>query len=331
MEKNILIYHHNDLDGYAAAAAVCYGMKRNAAKDVDLNFEFRAISFPTTWETFENDETEPREFQDIVIVDYSFTTNNVGILKDLVEYVNYTADHVYWIDHHVTSVAAEENLPKYDKFKFTSYVNTNRSGAWLAYEYFCDLNDEDIYNERIPEVIRLVDDYDRWVHLDPSSELLNNAFFVSEELHNPASVEWFKLLDADPDAGMLFDQLITEGKAIAKYREALYAQHQKFAYEVKIKGFEEFSAVALNDRGNSKCFGNLVKQYDICILFHTNMPGYVAMSLYCDPEILKAKNIDVSKIALKYGGGGHPGAAGCSMTVEQFGEVFTPVNNTELN
>ena len=90
-EKNILIYHHNDLDGFGAAAAVCYGMKLHAGKDVELNFEFRSIAFPTTWETFVNEDIEPREFNEVVIVDYGFTINNVGILKDLVEYLNYTA------------------------------------------------------------------------------------------------------------------------------------------------------------------------------------------------------------------------------------------------
>ena len=75
-EKNILIYHHNDLDGFGAAAAVCYGMKLHAGKDVELNFEFRSIAFPTIWETFVNEDIEPREFNEVVIVDYGFTTNN---------------------------------------------------------------------------------------------------------------------------------------------------------------------------------------------------------------------------------------------------------------
>ena len=91
-----------------------------------------------------------------------------------------------------------------------------------------------------------------------------------------------------------------------------------------IKDFEQYTAVALNDRGNSKCFGDLVKQYQICILYHENKPGEIAMSFYSDPEFVKA-GVDVSPIALKYNGGGHPGAAGCSMSVKQFSEVFIPV------
>lgn len=322
-ERNILVYHHNDLDGYAAAAAVFYGMKLHATKDVKLNFEFRSISFPTTWETFVNEDIEPREFNEVVIVDYGFTENNVNILKDLVEYLNYTAEHISWIDHHVTSIAAEKCLPKYNKFKFTSYINTSRSGAWLAYEYFSEMNDDGIYNERMPRVIKYVDDYDRWVHDYSESTLLNDAFFCTPELKNPESDEWDELIGNDWSDYLKV--LVEKGKVINQYRTMMYEQHQKFAFEVKIKGFEQYSAIALNDRGNSKCFGNLVKQYDITVLFHTNRPGEVAMSFYCDPEILAAKDINVSKIAMQYGGGGHPGAAGCSMSQEQFNEVFIPV------
>ena len=319
-ERNILVYHHNDLDGYAAAAAVCYGMKRDAAKDTKLNFEFRSISFPTTWETFVNDEVEPREFNEIAIVDYSFTVNNVDLLQKLVEYVNYSADHVYWIDHHLTSVDAKKCLPKYDRFKFTAYINTNHSGTWLAYEYFCELDDDEIYNERLPKVIKMVDDHDRWVHAYSESTLLNDAFFCTPELKNPESDEWEEMIGNDWSDYLKV--LVEKGKIINQYREMLYAQHCKFAFEVKIKDFEQYSAVALNDRGNSKCFSDLVKQYDICILFHTNRPGEVAMSFYSDPEFVKEKGIDVSKIALKYNGGGHPGAAGCSMSQDQFNGVI---------
>lgn len=323
-EKNILVYHHNDLDGYAAAAAVCNGMKETNP-NVKMNFEFRSISFPTTWETFVNDETEPRKFNEIAIVDYSFTVNNVSILKDLVEYVGYTANCVYWIDHHVTSVDAKKCLPEYDvdNFKCVSYVNTNRSGAWLAYEYFYMLDDDDIYNERLPIIIKMVDDYDRWIHDYEESALLNDAWFCTPELKDPASDEWKLLLDSDQS--YYFISLVEKGKVINQYREMLYKQHCKFAFEVKIKDFESYSAIALNDRGNSKCFCDLTKQYDVCILFHTNRPGEIAMSFYSDPEFVKEKGIDVSKIALKYNGGGHPGAAGCSMSQEQFNEVFIPV------
>ena len=51
--KNVMVYHHDDLDGYAAAAAVYHGIKESYPDDVKI--DFKAIGFPTTWETFAYD------------------------------------------------------------------------------------------------------------------------------------------------------------------------------------------------------------------------------------------------------------------------------------
>lgn len=311
--KNVMVYHHNDLDGYAAAAAVYHGIKESKLYPDNAVVDFKAIGFPTTWETFAYD-TNPAEYDEIYIVDYSFTNATIQHLLRLAE-----SSHVNWIDHHASSGTAVDVLVLDDVVmdNIRYCVDSTHSGAWLAWDY--------THSTPVPEVIKLVDDHDRWVHADPRSELLNDAFFVSDELHDPESIEWLRLLENNSDANTLLIQLVSEGRAISKYKEMLYEQHRKFAFEVKIKDFEQYSAIALNDRGNSKCFGDLVKQYDICVLFHTNRPGEVAMSFYCDPEILASKDINVSKIAMQYGGGGHPGAAGCSMSQEQFNEVFIPV------
>lgn len=311
--KNVMVYHHNDLDGYAAAAVVYHGIKESKLYPDDVKVDFKAIGFPTTWETFAYD-TDPKEYDEIYIVDYSFTNATIQYLLKLAE-----SSHVNWIDHHVSSNSATEMMIV-DAFQSNNlhyYVDSSRSGAWLVWNY--------THADQVPEVIRLVDDHDRWVHADPRSELLNDAFFASDELHDPESIEWLRLLENGSDANTLLIQLVSEGRAISKYKEMLYEQHRKFAFEVKIKDFEQYSAIALNDRGNSKCFGDLVKQYDVCILFHTNRPEEIAMSFYSDPEFVKEKGIDVSKIAMQYGGGGHPGASGCSMTQDQFNEVFIPV------
>lgn len=309
--KNVMVYHHDDLDGYAAAAAVYHGIKESYPDDVKI--DFKAIGFPTTWETFAYN-TDPAMYDEIYIVDYSFTNATIQHLLKLAE-----SSHVNWIDHHASSGTAVDVLMlddvATDNIRYC--VDFTHSGAWLAWVY--------THSTSVPEMIKLVDDHDRWVHSDPRSELVNDAFFASNELHDPSSIEWLRLLENSSDTNNYIIQLVSEGTTIAKYREMLYKQHRRFAFKVKIKDFEQYSAIALNDYGNSKCFGDLVKQYDICVLFHTPRPGEVAMSLYCDPEILAAKDINVSKIAIKYGGGGHPGAAGCSMSQEQFNEVFIPV------
>lgn len=324
-ETRILIYHHNDLDGYAAAAAACNGMRLDAGEKVDeLEFTFVPVAFPTTWETFVNDKVDPRNYEYICILDYGFTMETMHILTDLLKYVDETCKTLYWVDHHMTSIEPYYILlEKYGvNEKFICHMKDSRSAAWLAYELFYHQDDDDIWNENVPPIIRVTDDYDRWVHKYPESMLINNAWYCSVELKNPASTEWQLLID-DWDQE-LFSKLVDQGTVIEQYRNLLADSRKKFAYKVEIDGFPQYSAVALNDRGNSKCFSDLVKEYQVCILYHENRPGEIAMSLYSDPEFVK-QGVDVSKIAIQYHGGGHPGASGCSMSVEEFHKVFKPV------
>lgn len=321
-QTQILIYHHNDLDGYAAAAAAYNGMKLNAGEKAnELNFTFIPIGFPNVMENFINDKVDPKHYDKICILDYSFTLETMNILTDLVDYVD---GNVYWVDHHMTSVEPYYLLS--DKYgitkKFACYVTDKRSGAWLAYEFFYELDDEAIWQEDVPPIIRVVDDYDRWVHKYPESIMINDAWYCSTELKDPASDEWDKLLNKyDQD---LFNKLVEQGRIINQYRAMLAESRKKFAYEITIEGFPQYSVVALNDRGNSKCFGDLVKKYQVCVLYHENRPGEIAMSLYSDPEFVK-QGVNVSKIAIKYHGGGHTGASGCIMPVEEFHKAFKPV------
>lgn len=320
---NILIYHHNDLDGYGAAAAACNGMRNDVGEKADeLNFTFAPIAFPTTWETFVNDEVDPKKYDRICILDYGFTVETMNILTDLVKYVEETCRVVYWIDHHLTSVEPSNTLDKMKLSKLIHYVDDKRSAAWLAYEFFYHQDDDDIWQENVPPIIRAVDDYDRWVHHYPESMLINNAWYCSTELKDPTSAEWQSLLNDWSQE--LFAKLVEQGKVIEQYRNLIADSRKKFAYKVEIDGFPQYTAVALNDRGNSKCFSDLVKEYQVCILYHENRPGEIAMSLYSDPEFVK-QGVDVSKIAIRHHGGGHPGASGCSMTAEEFRKVFKPV------
>ena len=54
----------------------------------------------------------------------------------------------------------------------------------------------------------------------------------------------------------------------------------------------------------SEAFGDRMKNYDICLSF-AYLGDSWTVGLYSDD-----KGIDVGKIAVKYGGGGHKGAAG---------------------
>jgi oligoribonuclease NrnB/cAMP/cGMP phosphodiesterase (DHH superfamily) len=93
------------------------------------------------------------------------------------------------------------------------------------------------------------------------------------------------------------------GKIALKYRDNYYAGLVK-AWSFFVN-FEGYKAIACNAGSvSSQLFDIVEEEYDIMMPFVFNGKKWT-VSLYT-----KKENIDVSEIALKYGGGGHRKAAG---------------------
>lgn len=96
--------------------------------------------------------------------------------------------------------------------------------------------------------------------------------------------------------------MIESGKAISKYVEKEYEQYRKaYAYESRIDGVK---CLVVNRRCNSLIFGNLIKDYPIVAIWVFDGEKY-KYSIYSDKP-----DVNCSKIAERYGGGGHKGASG---------------------
>lgn len=96
--------------------------------------------------------------------------------------------------------------------------------------------------------------------------------------------------------------MIETGKTISKYVEREYEQYRKaYAYESRIDGIK---CLVVNRSCNSLIFGDLIKDYPIVAIWVYDGEKY-KYSIYSDKP-----DIDCSKIAERYGGGGHKGASG---------------------
>lgn len=81
-----------------------------------------------------------------------------------------------------------------------------------------------------------------------------------------------------------------------------YEQYRKaYAYESRIDGVK---CLVVNRRCNSLIFGNLIKDYPIVAIWVFDGEKY-KYSIYSDKP-----DVNCSKIAERYGGGGHKGASG---------------------
>ena len=225
-------------------------------------------------------------------VDYSFKDSTLWILDKLV-YEKHC--HVIWIDHHTSSL----NLEKKEKFAKTivGIRKEGISGAALTYMYCYNKEFNDI-----PYYIKLVSDYDCWQYkLEPDTTF----FKIGMETVNFDALDevWTDFYD---DNGDILGLLINKGKLIKGFIDndnTYYREH--FAYESIINGIK---CLVVNKKTNSWVFGDKYSEYPLVMVWVFDGSKFT-YSIFSSN-----KNIDCSKIAESYGGGGHKGAAGFSST-----------------
>lgn len=293
------IFHHNDADGYASAYLV-----RKTYPEEMTNIKFYEMDYNKEFpiDKISKDDT-------VYIVDFSI---DVDIMSRLLE----ITDNIIWIDHHRTAI------DKYKKFKtpIRGIRFEGVSGAGLTWLYMNDWSKksieelsqasisheeavetlENILKDNAPYWLRLVDDWDVWRHRYPESSFFNLA--ISNEL----SVELFGRLDTAQENKelILLPVLVERGKNYARYRDSWSKRFMgEYGFVINLEGYRVF---CVNGGSmNSLYYGNLIKEYDAVMNFCFNSNGSkrFKVSIY-------SEKIDVSKIAKKYEGGGHPGASG---------------------
>jgi len=215
----------------------------------------------------------------IVIVDFSLSS-----IEDWKKLLTITP-FIIWIDHHITAIE------KYKELNLKGIQDIRAAGCELTWEYY-------FLNIKVPLVVTLLGDYDTWtLRYKEDSEALQLGIKLENTYpENDMWSTWF--YDND-----LIRHFIENGKLLLKFREQQYAEViRSQAYFIQ---FEGYTAVVCNshERG-SQLFASVSPElYDIMMPFCWNGKKWT-VSLYT------TKDIDVSTIALKYGGGGHKNAAG---------------------
>ena len=231
--------------------------------------------------------------REVIIVDFSYKRH---VLFDMAK----TAKSILLIDHHESAykdliVDYKSHLPE----NLITMFNMNKSGCVLAWEYF--------HHTPVPTLFLHIQDRDLWQFKLPGTKAISSALF---------SYDYdFKLWDSFLSEESLVE-LETEGKT-------LYRKHMKDVKEL-IKSSQHrmviqgFDVPVLNapyfmssDAGNIMGVG---KPFAACYWFSKDTVIY---SLRSSPT-----GINVSKIAMKYSGGGHEKSAGFSMPVNQFIKEF---------
>lgn len=283
-------FHHDDLDGKSAGAIVAF-FENDYNKEDFFKVDY-VMDLTSMLEKVQDQEK-------VYFVDYSFTEPTKWVLEKLQE----KNCEVIWIDHHGSSINLEKKYSELQKIK--GFRSNDYSGVALTYMYFKKCNFDEC-----PQFIQLVSDYDNWIF---DFEPYTTYFKLGLDSCNNESLSdlWINLIEeSNLDKNSLFNSLIEKGKVIKQYIDEDNKNYRNnFSYVSEIRGNR---CLVVNRKSNSWIFGDQYKEFPLVMVWAFNGEKY-SYSIFSSNL-----NIDCSKIAESYGGGGHTGAAGFALDYMPF-------------
>lgn len=277
-------FYHCDLDGKCAGSIVA---------KYENNYEPSNYFMVDYVQEIQTDNI--LDFEKVYFVDYSFTEKTLYVLKELLN----KNCKIVWIDHHTSSVNLEKSHP--ELVDISGIRLEGISGAALSYMYLYDKEFDEL-----PYYVRLVSDYDCWkFNYEPDTTRFKLG--IDGKQHDALDEIW-ELFDSEFNNNRRehLNNIIDSGRIIKKYIDIDNISYRdNYGYESIIDGHKCF---VVNKKTNSWVFGDYYDTYPAVIVWVFN--GFIYQySIYSsDPDI------DCSKIAESYGGGGHKGAAGFTST-----------------
>lgn len=231
---------------------------------------------PIPWERIEGVER-------VLLIDFSLPK------ADMLKIDSMTS--LTWIDHHKSALSELVDLAHVQGLRAL-----DRAACVLTWQVFFS-------EEELPRCVAYIGDRDIWAHVFAETRPFSEGIFHEDT--NPMNDKlWSPLLG---DNAHVMAELIARGKVLYK-ASVTRAKRMIAARGFAIK-FEGLPTLALNTPGTGD-LGELIRQQGYTIGYcysekEQNGRLTTSVTLYSD-------RVDVSVIAAKYGGGGHPGASGFS-------------------
>ena len=214
------------------------------------------------------------------------------------------AAQVMIIDHHVTArdrlASDPSQVNEYEADGHVLHFDLGHSGAVLAWQTFHPDADT-------PELLRYVEDQDLWNWALPDSDAVNAAI-----ASYPRDFETWDRLASEP-----IEQLVAEGKPILRANRIEIERRLEHVRPIAL-GTERIEAV--NASINRAQIGHEIakraafgKQWGLV---------YRVAGAEVFATIYSIGDLDISKVALEYGGGGHKNASGFHVSLERWVRDF---------
>lgn len=215
----------------------------------------------------------------VFIVDFSFPA-------EILEKLKVEAAEVCWYDHHKTALAIRDKLG-------WGVLDLSESGASLTWK-------QEYPGVPLPTILAYVKDKDLWEWKLPDSRAVSMDLRNTPGVLDPQSDTWKKLID-HTDASAL-RQIVERGEYGLLNQRLSILSGVKNGFELDFHGHRAF---AVNWSLEASDIGEYIYQemgYEVAILFYYTGKVWSFS--------LRSPTVDVSELAQKYGGGGHPGASG---------------------
>ncbi len=311
MSKTIVFYHSADFDGWSSGAIVL--RKFPNAKAIPINYPVldQKEKLAKILSVIETGDT-------VYVVDFSFSPQTFKEINEKVK-------ELIWIDHHVSAINSCES----EEFQTNGLLSTEYAACELTWLYLMegfktiDAYSDEYYNSLpLPYSIRLLGRYDLWKH-DYDKNIVPFQMGMKSCFSMATDSKWVKILD---NSSEFIEHIIERGNIISDYLENNdYKVAKSYAFEAEIEGNK---VVALNMRsGGSSIFKNIFQKeiHSFCVSFLLLPTQKWVVAMYSENN----NSIDLSKIAEKYGGGGHKNAA--AFTIDNVFDVIKNIRPMKRN
>lgn len=277
-------YHKVDWDGKCSAAIVNFAVGTEESPIIFHGCNYNGMDFRKEMKDVTKDD-------DVYVVDVHL--DPMEVMVELKE----KCKKLIWIDHHISAIKQAHDL----NFYCDGALNVNYAACELTWMYF----NSDKPSKDIPYGIYCMGRYDVWdLEADPGIV----PFHYGMDLRDPSKPtnSFWKILFDENTSDVISDHIISNGEIAEKYHK-VHCKRVVDAASFVIE-FEGLRCLVANvPIQNSHLFDSKwnVNKHDAMMTFWMDQKNKWRYSLYTTK-----KDIDVSKIAMKYGGGGHACAAG---------------------
>ena len=294
----------------------------------------------------------------VFIVDYSLRADNplMKMIYDIMtakDSAKHNAKNIIWIDHHDSST---KEPPKDSDLSYLkeirdnflsasiSFVKANIKGlsaamlCWIICEHIeavCnhDIDIDDLVNN-IPEMIGFVSLYDTF-HPEANPDFYYAIGLLDYDVQSRSEGSWLDIMDyrknlfifnAFIEYGRIICdndplcELLEKGALIRTYVEnshKIYRTNTLMQTTLLFEG-NQYSVPAINAKGNSFIFGDSYYKNDGVIMYYFNSNGTYTYSFFANENNDNPNRLPCNSIAERLGGGGHKGAAGCTLPINIF-------------